>query len=1177
MGGSKKVTIGHRYLFGIHMGLWRGPVDAILQFKVGDRIAYNGKITGNRRIYINKPNLFGGDKKEGGIQGWADVMMGEPDQPVNSSLAAMLGGIVPAFRGVTTVFYDGLIAAMNPYPKTWAIRGRRILKGWDGPVFYPEKAQIVMVPQKPLALYFALDSSGSMDEMTSNGQTRMQNMKSAVNQCLDEIASILPGGNAVDIMIVSWGTDPDGRSSIMRRAVDESDVADLKSWVSGISTTYYTYFPAGVLDLADFYSGAQPDAVRLAFFVTDGIPSSSAGTETAEAIALAAAEIVASVPVAMYGINIDLEDTTYTELVDNTSDDGVPVVSGADPSAMVDVILSALGSIYSMNPAHIIYEAYTNRDWGRGLDPALRLDIPSFTSSADTFYGERFGMCIKWTRQDKLSVFVGSILDHVGASIYVSRRSGKLVLNPIRGDYDVDDLPLFTPDTGLLGIDDDDASADDKAVNCVVVKYRDPISNKILQVRARNLAAISAHGLNLQTTEYIGIPAGTLAARVAERDLTAYSSGVKKLKVRLDRRARDTVFAGGVFRISDPTRGIENLVLRAGRVEDGLLTNGVITVAAVKDVFGLPASSYVEPVLPEWTPPDLTARPMAYQRLAELSYRDLVRVTDPADMAYIDSNSAFLLPLAAKPTAMSLGYEITSRVGMSGEFLDRGPGGFSASSTLTADLAPGADAATLQVGDGIDLDAVEVGMAAMIDDEIMRVDAFDLETGAVTFGRGCADTVPALHLAGARCWFYEESVGADPTEYVSGSTVQAKLLTQTGADELQAAGAVTLSLVVAGRPGRPYPPGRLRLNSEAFPAVVTGDLEVAFAHRDRLLQADQLVDTTVTDIGPEPGVSYEVEVRDRDGGALTYTTSGSAGPFTIPSASMPYQSRLLVYSVRDGLRSWQAAQADFEHGAALWNPSDLAATPKYLLDDSSDVTAVSGSASQWSDRSGNDLHFIQSAAASRPQILIGELNGRRVLRFDGANDSLINTSDAGRGVFSSTGYGWLFTVYRKRSTGTGACSLLQSRTASGSGRFAAYTHSDGSGNKPALVLRRLDSDSAVVQWSPTVVGTEWAMTLHAAKWADGQSEIRVNGNDPATVAATSAGNTASTLSGTAIYIGSEGVTTFADIDLACSICGSGSMPSAGEINKLFGWAAWRYGLVDLLPAAHPYKDAPPYL
>lgn len=127
------------------------------------------------------------------------------------------------------------------------------------------------------------------------------------------------------------------------------------------------------------------------------------------------------------------------------------------------------------------------------------------------------------------------------------------------------------------------------------------------------------------------------------------------------------------------------------------------------------------------------------------------------------------------------------------------------------------------------------------------------------------------------------------------------------------------------------------------------------------------------------------------------------------------------------------------------------------------------------------------------------------------------------------------------------------------------------------MLRRLDSDSAVVQWSPTVVGTEWAMTLHAAKWADGQSEIRVNGNDPATVAATSAGNTASTLSGTAIYIGSEGVTTFADIDLACSICGSGSMPSAGEINKLFGWAAWRYGLVDLLPAAHPYKDAPPYL
>lgn len=38
--------------------------------------------------------------------------------------------------------------------------------------------------------------------------------------------------------------------------------------------------------------------------------------------------------------------------------------------------------IRAMNPAHIIYECYTNKDWGRGLDPA-NIDEASFMLAAD--------------------------------------------------------------------------------------------------------------------------------------------------------------------------------------------------------------------------------------------------------------------------------------------------------------------------------------------------------------------------------------------------------------------------------------------------------------------------------------------------------------------------------------------------------------------------------------------------------------------------------------------------------------------------------------------------------------------------------------------------------------------------------------------------------------------------
>lgn len=42
------------------------------------------------------------------------MLFGEEDQGVLPRLAAMLGGLVPAFRGVTTCFYSGLVTAMNP-------------------------------------------------------------------------------------------------------------------------------------------------------------------------------------------------------------------------------------------------------------------------------------------------------------------------------------------------------------------------------------------------------------------------------------------------------------------------------------------------------------------------------------------------------------------------------------------------------------------------------------------------------------------------------------------------------------------------------------------------------------------------------------------------------------------------------------------------------------------------------------------------------------------------------------------------------------------------------------------------------------------------------------------------------------------------------------------------------
>ncbi|SQC23556.1 Uncharacterised protein [Klebsiella pneumoniae] len=190
-----------------------------------------------------------------------------------------------------------------------------------------------------------------------------------------------------------------------------------------------------------------------------------------------------------------------------------------DESKLSPEQVANLRRIHAMNPAHILVECATNRDWGRGLSLADDLDLDSYRIAADRLYDEQFGLCFRYNRQDSLDTFVQQVLDHIGAVQYGDLETGKMALKLLRDDYVVDDLPLFTYDNGIISVQDDDSSSADTAPNEVVVTYHDPVTNSDGEVKAQNLGSIQAVGLISSTVEYRAIPTHDLAARVAQRDL----------------------------------------------------------------------------------------------------------------------------------------------------------------------------------------------------------------------------------------------------------------------------------------------------------------------------------------------------------------------------------------------------------------------------------------------------------------------------------------------------------------------------------------------------------------------------------------------------------------------------------------------------------------------------------
>jgi hypothetical protein len=533
------------------------------------------------------------------------------------------------------------------------------------------------------------------------------------------------------------------------------------------------------------------------------------------------------------------------------------------------------------------------------------IDDASFRAAADAFYAEGMGLCILWTRQGQIQDFVQIILNHAGAVLGQNRRTGLFELRPIRGDYDVEDLPLFD-ESNVLIVDNYQRPAVPGAINEVTVVFTELTTNKDAGITVQNLANITSQGgIVSESKRYPGLPTADLAARVAMRDLKSVSTPLARVRMQVNRQGYN-ILPGDVIRWNWPKLGIENLVLRVLTAGAGTVTDGAILLECGEDVFGLPTATYVAQEPSGWQDPSTAPAVAPYRLIQEASYFQILRTMSPGDLSVLPDDAGFVSTLAVRPSSDSVRYRILSRFTSGTTYIDGGSGDFCPTGLLTASLDKVATTLTLNGMVNADLVIVPDGkLYAYLDGEIIRIDAFSAVTGVATIGRGCFDTVAAAHASGARLYFGDGYEASDRVERVDGDSVLVKLLPATGRGVLLEALAPSDTVVMDQRHFRAYPPGRLRINSLAYPSSISdAPLLISWNHRSRLQQ--NLEGDEAGSIGPEPGTTYTVQIFNDATSALITQQSGLTGSsVSFSSIVGTFTLRIEVFSVRDGLASRQ--------------------------------------------------------------------------------------------------------------------------------------------------------------------------------------------------------------------------------------------------------------------------------
>lgn len=887
MGGSpeNKMRVT-QYSASIHYGICHGPVDNITRILVQEKEAWAGTQSSQGSITISNTGLFGGTKKEGGVEGLGEYLPGETTQTIPEILAAKAGrttATMPAYRGIASIWFYGrnLVepkaenspgfywGANNPYlPGVW-VTVSRTSEGLGG-----GNARIGADSNPAHIIYECLTNTSwgmgasasaiDVDSFTDAAATlqseafglsmiwtRQSTIEAFVSEVLDHIEAVL---------YVS------PRTGLLTLKLIRGDYLGEASSIEGetcVLTWWQTTYEQVVNDEA---------RMGLAFLNTGG---SEIGVITWSSFARPAVwterSVSAVAPAGAVAVRV------YMEMRRNR---------GSNNDGYIDDISLTVGGVAQdmTNPGA---ESGTT-GWINTIGA-----ISTRTAFPDPHSGLRY--------------FMGGTSSTARARQDVS----SIVISPLR---------VFTPDN--CTITKFGRKLWGETVNEIIVTFTNASNEEEETVVAQDLANISAQGgIVSDSRNYYGVRSRSLAMMLAQRDLRAASTPLASCEMEANREAWD-LEPGDLCILESPEDGIESMVMRVGPVDYGKPGDAVVRASLIEDVFSLGTSDYTVP--PETEAEDLSEAPspLDFTLVLTASWHSVINEVDPA-ISSIEYPEVFAAVLGAEDGPDTIDFDLYGEVvdaGGNTTVQDIGTKTITGRSELPDALVAEVETVISDFGTRTRGNGPVVGGFVLFEGdgedshELCLILSVGGSPSAWTLRRGVLDTIPRAWPVGTPVWFIDASlIWIDQTVRAAGEIVDYQMLPRTSLGQLSLIYAPVVSHTLTARPYLPFRPAAVTIDLDdgldGLPIDLTNEAspEVAFARRNRLTEDALILAWDDADVTPEAGQTTTVRLLDLSENVLHSYTGISGTSQIIDKADFAGEEDgyVEVTAVRDGLESLQ--------------------------------------------------------------------------------------------------------------------------------------------------------------------------------------------------------------------------------------------------------------------------------